>query len=539
MKNHQPTQAKPSSWASQFSPRITSWGLWSKLALAFSLITRNQVLAGEPYIANPIPQQTVTPGQSVSFTIDLNQVFLDPERQPLIYGGVQMADNRLQLPSWLTIKPDLVSTYHHPLGESLDNVIAHDNLAFILNEYSSNADAGVLYTIDITDKSNPTLLSTFNGVNAETIESFAHDGGEIVYLVNSGYPFSTLQLVNMNISNPALPSLQSSLQVSGAMYDISLQGDYVYLADNNGVKVVNISDASNPTLVGNGLSGVNLRAITHHPMEPMLYGHYNNLYCINSTDSANLTVLSTITAGGYRYVTYANNIVYTGSLQLTDVMDPSNPRLLAQSTISNVEGITVVANALAFATINNAGLNNDRITLINITDSSTPTEVASFITPISIRTQQRNMEIQGNIGYVAGGGDGLNIFNLSQIQFTGTAPLSPSNYDLRVSALSAEGEWISAPMRLVVSNGHSALSNGHAAPVANSPADAAAETSATTADASKQGSTLAGIVALMTAVDGLGLFAASRRKQTQKHKSNDTIDDTHQMTTQPMLKCCV
>ncbi|MFN9938135.1 MAG: hypothetical protein ACK56I_01565, partial [bacterium] len=55
----------------------------------------------------------------------------------------------------------------------------------------------------------------------------------------------------MDVSNPRLPVLQSSLELSGTTVNVAVSDNYAYLASyDKGVRIIDISNPSKPRLLG-------------------------------------------------------------------------------------------------------------------------------------------------------------------------------------------------------------------------------------------------------------------------------------------------
>ena len=54
----------------------------------------------------------------------------------------------------------------------------------------------------------------------------------------------------MDISDKNDPVLQGKLYTSGIVVDIAVVGDYAYVADTDGLKIISVTDPANPTLTG-------------------------------------------------------------------------------------------------------------------------------------------------------------------------------------------------------------------------------------------------------------------------------------------------
>ena len=95
--------------------------------------------------------------------------------------------------------------------------------------------------IDITDKANPTLVSSID------IASAGYDvyvQGNYAYVAGNG---SDSGLIVIDVSDPALPAVAGSYTTTDFTTDVTVSGNFAYLSDAD-LQVIDISDPTKPTL---------------------------------------------------------------------------------------------------------------------------------------------------------------------------------------------------------------------------------------------------------------------------------------------------
>ncbi len=174
------------------------------------------------------------------------------------------------------------------------SIVISNNTAFLAS-YSD----GVI-VVDVTDKSNPSIIDTYNGITGLA---------DISVMNNTAYALSiTLnKFISLNISDPLNITQLDDLNVSSPE-KFSIDGNYAYIAEGSGSESINIINISNPS---------NLQQVTK----------------FNLTDNSNKPLR------GYT-VTVNNGIAYAGCtgsswIVIADVSNPSAPAELGKIQLSD------------------------------------------------------------------------------------------------------------------------------------------------------------------------------------------------------------
>jgi len=155
----------------------------------------------------------------------------------------------------------------------------------------------------------------------------------------------------------------------GRTFDVAISGDNAFVSDSYGLRVIDISDYSNPTQIG--------------------------FYEVQASgDSRSVAI-----AGDYVYV--ANE--YSG-LHVINISDPTNPTEIGHYETPGVSYDVAISGDCAFVADYSGGLR-----VIDISDPTNPTEIGhydTFLLPIGIA-------ISGNYAYIACCRDGLQVVDIS------------------------------------------------------------------------------------------------------------------------------
>ncbi len=184
--------------------------------------------------------------------------------------------------------------------------------------YAGTALSGVIAVFDISDPANPAYVAS-GSVGAELwFFSIAVEG-------NVAFLGECAEMYLVDITNPLDPVLISYCQLTQQIYDIAIEGDHAYLAcEYDGLQVVDISDLSNPVMVG-------------------------------SADTPEWA-FGVDVAGDLAYVT---DMAVTGGeggvVTAFDVTDPTNPVFVGEHLTDSKAYDVVIWDDFAFVTLRDAG----------------------------------------------------------------------------------------------------------------------------------------------------------------------------------------
>lgn len=225
---------------------------------------------------------------------------------------------------------------------------------YILGRYAfvaSNDNAQEFQIIDVCTPSSPSQVGSMNLTgNADANGVFA--AGNYAYIVRSSSADDEFNIIN--VSTPSAPALTGSLNLGAIGHEVSVVGNYAFLAtgDNSQeFKVIDISTPSAPTLIGGlNLSG-NSDALTvasfdsevavgrtggefdmisvSTPSTPTLQGTYSAGATINDISLGN--------ANQYAFLATQSN---PSEVQIVNITTPISPTLLGSFNYgSNTYGV--------------------------------------------------------------------------------------------------------------------------------------------------------------------------------------------------------
>ena len=264
------------------------------------------------------------------------------------------------------------------------------------------------HLIDIRDPAAPALLAdnlfpfVWGEIATEGSHAFGGDHGH----------FSVATLIPPNIPGRRYGWSTEYVELASDGFDskIALSGDYAYIMADDGLEIVDVSDLSNPTRVGNIENAGSSEGIAisgHHAYLANGWGALQ-IVDISQPDAPNWIADSTLQLGSAKDVTLAGNhayvAAYDGGLAIIDITEPSAPvHVGGYDTTGYAEGVAVSGN-YAYIADGSAGLK-----IIDIRVPSTPTLTGHYDTIGSATA----VALGGYYAYVAEGFSGLQIVDVS------------------------------------------------------------------------------------------------------------------------------
>ncbi|MCB9061741.1 MAG: hypothetical protein H6622_09490 [Halobacteriovoraceae bacterium] len=95
--------------------------------------------------------------------------------------------------------------------------------------------------IDISDKANPTLITTFTDFSSVT---------DPIWSANNLYVGSGTALQILDVSVPSSPTVIGFVNLSGSIVDIESIGSYIVASTSAGIEIIDVSDTFSPNVVG-------------------------------------------------------------------------------------------------------------------------------------------------------------------------------------------------------------------------------------------------------------------------------------------------
>jgi hypothetical protein len=347
-----------------------------------------------------------------------------------------------------------------------NDVCVIDTIAFIVGNYISNGYIGIL---NISDPKNPYLVNSYSLPCENPIGLTVQDS--IVYVVNDSEGFMLV-----NISDLFNPFICGYIDLTARDISVSLPYAYVAASWNQGMRVINVANPSNPyqisqfnathesrdvwvtwpyAYVADGSGGFRILDISNvqnpyevsfcwipHEVQSVfvvdtlayITSHVENqgLRIINIKDSYNPVVIGQCALPGHTYALFVKDtFAYVtdtdwfwghAGLRIINISDPSNPyQVNYYATNWDCNGI-FVRDSLAYFTEND-------LHIVDISNPSNIKEVGYYDIP----AYAHGVTIEGNVAYVTG--------NLSPNENLMLIDISDPENPVKISSLKTAGNY--------------------------------------------------------------------------------------------------
>jgi hypothetical protein len=149
-------------------------------------------------------------------------------------------------------KPQSVSNIQ--TGSFISDLVVQDSLIYAVDWAAYSAYVGEdtssgLWIIDIKDIYDPVILSHYIGITHETQQSVPNSiskSGDKIFITQAPFVNDNNILEIIDVSNPYLPARAGVFQNSTIPYDIANNDTIAYLATDNGLKILDVSNPGNP-----------------------------------------------------------------------------------------------------------------------------------------------------------------------------------------------------------------------------------------------------------------------------------------------------
>jgi len=220
------------------------------------------------------------------------------------------------------------------------NIAVSGNYAYV----TSNSATSELIIVDISNPVSPSVIGVYNAPGtAAGAGVFAL--GTTVYLGRASSASDEFSIINS--ANPANPVLVGSLNLSAIANEITILGNYAYVASGNNnqeLQVVNISIPSAPFLAGSLNLPGNTDALTIAGFgSTIAIAQVNILYMVDVTTPTSPSILGSINTGGIvRDIDLGNTNTHVfvadsnsaSEFQVVDISSLSTPFVLGNIDVS-------------------------------------------------------------------------------------------------------------------------------------------------------------------------------------------------------------
>ncbi|MBT7082323.1 MAG: hypothetical protein HN929_12835, partial [Chloroflexi bacterium] len=221
----------------------------------------------------------------------------------------------------------------------------------------------------------------------------------------------------MDVSDPSNPLLKGSLDTAGSVRAVALSadGNTAYVADRySGLQIVDVSDSSNPQPLAVFDTNERARNISLSADGNIVYVavRSSGLQAINISDPANPALVGTFATDAHGVTLSADGgTAYVASvdsgLQIIDIRDPANLQLLGSFDTSGEAHDVVLSADGDTAYIADAG---SGLQIIDVRDPANPLLQGSFDT--SGRAYDVALSTDGSVVYVADNNSGLQVIDI-------------------------------------------------------------------------------------------------------------------------------
>lgn len=378
---------------------------------------------------NPFPNQVIKIGASVNF--DMSPIFSDDYRMLWAEGN--------SLPGWL--RPEYKTrTYDEVFAEKVfvEEGEGAPNTAYVTN--------GNLHILDISDPDNITELSTYatKGYSTEVVVS-----GGLAYLLAD-------DLLILNVNNPRQPSQLSKLPIKttnqpghhNSAITLSASKTIAYVQEASDLHSISIGDPTNPQRLGRyalplvdagppyaGMAIFNDNLFVTHP---------SGLFVINVSNPTRLTLKKTFMGSGYQGIALYGDRAYIAAgangLDILDVGDLNDITRISNHKFDRAamaQDVVVFGN-IAFVSAAYFGF----LQILDVADPSNPKVILNL--PLSSIQGGKNLALAGSHLLIPD--DGLRMMDLRKLSLTGMVKHIHSSdevFPITVNALPEAGYPIS------------------------------------------------------------------------------------------------
>ena len=295
-------------------------------------------------------------------------------------------------------------------------IYVSNDIAYIAEGYDG------LNIVDVSDPTNPTLLSKFANQSFPNTEYEYWDvkvSGGVAYATifnANGYDNYYGGLDIINVSDPTNPTLLGKFgDVYNSSKDVFLYGTIAYIADD-GLEIIDVSDPVNPIELGQYVpyAGYSSALCVSESIVYLAAGT-NGIDIIDVSDPHNPIKLGGFDDGGDSWdIDIFDGIAYVsdgnGGFEIIDVSDPQNPAKLGEFN----DGGDVV-NAFILGGIAYLADKYEGLKIIDIGfecgEWLTPTEIGSF----KNEGFSTGVFVSGDYAYLADAWYGLDIINVENL----------------------------------------------------------------------------------------------------------------------------
>ncbi|HEX8684544.1 MAG TPA: carboxypeptidase regulatory-like domain-containing protein, partial [Ardenticatenaceae bacterium] len=325
---------------------------------------------------------------------------------------------------------------HAPTESAFFNapVIAVDVAVAGSHAYLADQLEGVL-VVNISNPSTPTESGTYNPPRPRHPNEIVVNG-DYGYIADStiapDVEEPTPGLLILDLTDPALPVVVGSIRTPFYIGGLTVAGNYVYLGAHNQLRVIDVSNPTNPTEAGSytfpdeegavstndvAIAGDYAYVTSSHGLRVIDVSNPDNMHEVGRTlQGAGEIAIS----GGYAYLS-------SGSIRIVDISTPTAPVVVGEYFATHpVQGSVslfdvAVAEGRAYATYNlcylGHGCFDNGLDVVDVTEPLSPTRIGLYNAPSwpasTYGLYIENLAVSGAHVYLATHAVGLLIVDVS------------------------------------------------------------------------------------------------------------------------------
>ncbi len=203
--------------------------------------------------------------------------------------------------------------------------------------------------------------------------------------------------------------------IGGAPRRVFAVGDLAYVADLAGLKIVDVSDSEEPTIVGAWDSPYRSQGVTVAGSFAYLSDGLEGLYVIDVSDPTNPVDVAHLEVPGQSYDvavlgTYAYVAAGTAGLQVIDISDPRQPIQVGNFNPTNTVYEVAVQGSYAYLASSKHGSPSEAgLLVIDVSNPANPQQTGTYVTA----GLGKGVAVAGDYAYLAAGEGGLRVINVS------------------------------------------------------------------------------------------------------------------------------
>ncbi len=298
--------------------------------------------------------------------------------------------------------PVIISTY--VMGWHIDDLVVSNGHAFV-------AAGWTMQIIDLSDPAQPKEVAVhiadmaINGIEVDEQNDLAF----LALGFEDHWQPSVGQVLIVDVSTPSAPVNLGSVVLSDvrSIRDLTLSGDFVAVLDWGSLHAVDVSDPTAPAEVANIIVSAGASRIVADNDYLYLPGESEGLWLVDFSDPGQPSVASTLQLQGRPLdVAIGHGHAWVaaedGDLRVVNLDDKNAPvEVGSYDTLDQSRGATVYEN--------HAYVLDENIQVFDISNQLAPVQVSNYSTPGKVN----DIQFAGGLAFVAESGGGLRILDIS------------------------------------------------------------------------------------------------------------------------------